>query len=142
MNDSQQVESLVMDGKTRAQLRRFDPWEVPGAYTWMGRVRRIPELAMASDTSLMATASLIAEVREDRSGTLGAALRGVSETRVRRLLASERGDDLCAQLGHMVRILKRSVPIADVIATVVYWGDHRRRKIAQDYFAQDDSDGG
>ena len=100
--------SLVMDARTRAQLRRLDPWEVRGAYRWVRGIKAMSEFAAVEDHRLMAVAPLVAEVREDSGKPLGVALRGVSEARLRRLLASDR-DDILDQLGKAVRLVKRSV---------------------------------
>ncbi|MEY4213158.1 MAG: hypothetical protein RL458_1384, partial [Pseudomonadota bacterium] len=35
MSDNAKLDLLVMDAKTRALLRRTDPWEVRGAYDWV-----------------------------------------------------------------------------------------------------------
>ena len=87
----------------------------------------------------MAMTPLVAEVREDSGKPLGVALQGTSEARVRRLLASER-EDIVDQLARAVRLIKRSVSVGDLVATAIFWGDQRRRKIARDYFGPDDGD--
>jgi hypothetical protein len=122
-----------MDARTRALLRRTDPWEVRGAYEWVRRVKATPGLSEVEDAQLMKIAPLVAEVREDSPKPLGAALRDVSEARVRRLLASER-DDIVEQLARIVRLLHRRVNVEDLTATAIFWGERRRRKIAREYF--------
>ena len=127
---------LTMDARTRAELKRADPWEVRGAYAWVERLRALDSLKDVDQSRLMALAPLIAEVREDTGTTLGSGLRkaGVSEARVRRLLASESGEDIRAQLARMVRVMGRSAGVVDLVATAIYWGDRKRRQIAQEYF--------
>jgi hypothetical protein len=39
-----------------------------------------------------------------------------------------------------VILAKRSVGIQDLAATAIFWGEHRRRQIARDYFSQEDDD--
>ena len=131
--------SLVMDAKTRAELRRLDPWEVQGAYRWVRDIKALPEFATVADAQLMAVAPLVAEVREDSGKPLGVALRGITEGRIRRLLASDR-EDILDQLAKAVRLAKRSVGVADLVTTAVFWGEHRRRQLAQRYFGRDESD--
>jgi CRISPR type I-E-associated protein CasB/Cse2 len=130
-------EELLLDSRTRAQLRRTDPWEVRGAYEWARRAGSLPTFADVSEARLMALAPLASEVRESSAQRLGVALRGVSEHRVRRLLASDR-DDIVDQLRIAVRLLDRKVNVPDLIATALYWGDARRRRVARDYFALED----
>jgi CRISPR type I-E-associated protein CasB/Cse2 len=131
-------EQLLLDARARAQLRRADPWEVRGAYEWVRRVRSLEPFREVSEARLMALAPLAAEVREHSPKGLGEALRGTSEARFRRLLASDR-DDIVDQLHIAVRILGREVNVADLIATALYWGDERRRKVARDYFSLEES---
>lgn len=141
MNNRVESNGLLMDTRTRAQLKRTDPWEVRGAYEWVRRVKSRPAFAGINEAVLMGLAPVIAEVRAERSGSFGKALRGAaSEIRMRRFLACDR-DELNEQLGRMIRLLKREVPIEDIVATAVFWGDARRRQLAQDYFALDDDDG-
>jgi CRISPR type I-E-associated protein CasB/Cse2 len=130
---------LTMSARTRAELRRLDPWEVRGAYQWVNSIKSLPEFAAVEEARLMSVAPLVAEVREDSGKSLGVALRGVSEGRVRRLLASDR-EDIQDQLAKAVRLVKRSVSIPDLVSTVIYWGDHRRRQLARDYFGQEGND--
>ena len=132
---------LILDSRTRAQLRRLDPWEVRGAYRWVQDAKQSPDLAGVEDARLMALTPLVAEVREDSGKPLGVALRGVNENRIRRLLASDR-EDIVEQLARAVRLAKRSVGVADLVATAVFWGDQRRRQIAADYFGRDADDAG
>ena len=126
--------SLVMDIKTRAELRRVDPWEVRGAYRWVRTIKTFDEFREVTEAQLMAITPLIAQVREDSSKTLGQALRGSNQARVRRLLASDR-EDILDQLSKAVRLVNRSVSIADLAATAVFWGENRRRQLARDYFS-------
>lgn len=126
--------SLVMDSKTRAELRRSDPWEVRGAYLWVEQAKAHPSLSMISEGQLMAVTPLIAQVREDTGKALGVALRSVSEPRVRRILASDR-EDIQDQLSKAVRLLKRSVGVIDLTETAVFWGERRRRQLAMEYFS-------
>lgn len=132
--------ALVMDARTRAELRRSDPWEVRGAYLWVKEIKTLPDFATVEESRLMAVAPLVAEVRDDSGKRLGVALRGVSQARVRRLLASDR-EDILDQLAKAVRLVRRSVSIADLAAAAIFWGDQRRRQIARDYFDQGDDDG-
>lgn len=131
--------SLVMDARTRAELRRLDPWEVQGAYRWVKGVKALPEFATIEDAQLMAIAPLVAQVREDSGKPLGVALRGVNEVRMRRLLASDR-EDILDQLAKAVRLAKRSVGITDLVTTAIYWGEYRRRQLARAYFDRADDD--
>ena len=132
--------SLVMDARTRAELRRTDPWEVRGAYSWVKAIKTLPEFATVDDARLMAVAPLAARVREDSGKALGVALRGVSEARVRRLLASDR-EDIQDQLMKAVALVRRSVGVADLVSTAVFWGEQRRRQLAREYFGEDERDG-
>jgi len=133
-NDMSAGDDLMMDTRTRAQLRRTDPWEVRGAYAWVQRVRSsCPEFADVADGALMRVAPLIAEVREASPESLGVALRGVNEARVRRLLATDR-EGIQDQLSKIVRLLRRKVNVRELVETYVFWGEHRRRQIARDYF--------
>ena len=140
---------LVLDRKSRALLRRLDPWEVRGAYEWARRMKTLPELAQVSEEQIIALAPLASEVRESTPCSLGTALRRgskagasarpVSEARVRRLLASER-EDIVEQLAKVVRLVGRSVNMADLIATAVFWGEHRKRRVAREYFGDTSDD--
>ena len=132
---------LTLDSRTRAQLRRLDPWEVRGAYQWVRNAKQLPELASVEDARLMALTPLVAEVRDDSGKPLGVALKGVNEHRIRRLLSSDR-EDIVEQLAKAVRLAKRSVGVVDLVATAVFWGDERRRQIAADYFGRDEDDAG
>ena len=142
MSDTAASDLLLMDNKTRALLKRTDPWEVRGAYEWVRRAKSRANLSSVDDARLMALAPMVAEVREDTDQPLGKSLKsgGVSELRVRRLLASESGDDVHEQLTRMIRILRRSIGVADLVETAIFWGDRRRRQIARDYFGQTDAD--
>lgn len=142
MSEDIKADLLLMGSRTRALLKRTDPWEVRGAYEWVKRAKTRANLREIDDTRLMTLTPMIAEVREDLNEPLGKSLRraGVSELRVRRLLSSESGLDVVEQLTRMIRILRRSVGIVDLVETAVFWGDRRRRQIAQDYFGQADTD--
>ncbi len=131
-----QLDWLVLDTKSRAQLRRNDPWEVRGAYTWVGRVKQSSAFDSVDDARLMRLAPLVAEVRENDDDSIGAALAGagISELRVRRLLASSAGEDVEEQLARVVRLLKRKVNIEDLLKTAIFWGDVKRRELARQYF--------
>jgi len=131
-----QADWLVLDTKSRAQLRRNDPWEVRGAYTWVGRVKQAGSFDSVDDARLMRLAPLVAEVRENDRDVLGVALAaaGISELRVRRLLASSAGEDVEEQLARVVRLLKRKVNIEDLLKTAIFWGDVKRRELARQYF--------
>lgn len=131
---------LVMDARTRAELRRTDPWEVRGAYRWVSSAKSLSALESVSEAQLMRVTPLVALVRDDTGKPLGKALRGVSEARVRRLLASDR-EDILDQLAKAVRLVNRAVGVVDLVETAVYWGEHQRRKIARDYFGQEADDG-
>jgi hypothetical protein len=129
-------QGLLMDARTRAQLRRTDPWEVRGAYAWVQRVKgACPELADVADASLMRIAPLVAEVRDVTSDPLGVALKPIKEARIRRLLATER-EDINNQLARIVRLLGRKVNVQDLVATAIFWGEYRRHQIARDYFGE------
>ena len=141
MDNRVESKGLVMDGRTRALLKRNDPWEVRGAYEWVRRVKSLPAFSGVSDSILMNLTPVIAQVRADRAGSLGKVLRRtVSEIRMRRFLACQR-EDVAEHIGRLVQLLGRQVPIEDVIATVVFWGDARRRKLARDYFDLEADDG-
>lgn len=129
-------DALLLDTRSRAQLRRNDPWEVRGAYLWVARIKQSTGLNSVDDARLMRLASLVGEVREDDSEPLGVALaKGeVSELRVRRLLASSPGEDIEDQLARVVRLLKRKVNVADLVKTAIFWGDSKRRELARQYF--------
>jgi CRISPR type I-E-associated protein CasB/Cse2 len=62
------------------------------------------------------------------------AAAGISELRVRRLLASSAGEDVEEQLARVVRLLKRKVNIEDLLKTAIFWGDVKRRELARQYF--------
>lgn len=128
--------SLLLDDKTRAQLKRTEPWEVRGAYQWAEIASQNPALQSARKEQLMQVVPLVALIVEETNSKLGESLRNakVSEARVRRLLASDR-DDIQDQLRTILRILKRKANIADLAATAIFWGDHQRRKIAAEYFS-------
>lgn len=133
--------TLLMDSKTRAQLKRMDPWEVRGAYLWVRHIKEIAGFELVTEAQLMSLSPLVAQVRGERNETLGTSLRkcNVSESRVRRLLASDRSD-IDEQLAKAVRLLNREVNISDLVSTAIFWGDHRRRAVARDYFALDSLD--
>jgi hypothetical protein len=116
-------------------LRRgIDPFEVPAAYTWARHLAASPEFGGVDEMRLVSLAPLAAEVREDTGKPLGEALRAaLSERRARRLLAAER-EDIVAQLARAVRVAQRRVGVADLIATALFWGDQRRRRLAIQFF--------
>lgn len=130
-----EVSSLVLEPAARNMLRRgIDPFEVPAAYTWARRLSELAEFKGVDEMSLVRLAPLGAEVREDTERPLGEALRAtLSERRARRLLASER-EDIVPQLARAVRIARRRVGVADLIATALFWGDQRRRHLAVQFF--------
>lgn len=133
--------TLLMDTKTRAQLKRIDPWEVRGAYSWVQQAKSLQTFEKVTEAQLMSLAPLASQVRSESDKSLGQSLRsrGVSEARVRRLLASDR-TDITDQLIKVVRLLDREVNVIDLVSTAVFWGDHRRRDIARDYFGGDAAD--
>jgi CRISPR type I-E-associated protein CasB/Cse2 len=133
--------TLLMNARTRAKLRRTDPYEVREAYEWVRLAKGRKSLAQANESALMASTPLVAEVRQDSKQTLGEALRGVNERRVRRLLAADR-EEILDQLRKAVRLIGRSVNIEDLVATAVYWGEQRRRSLAREYFKQGDAEDG
>src|SRR5438046_1195810 len=114
--------TLLMDARARAKLRRTDPYEVREAYEWVRRAKGRKSLAQANEGALMASTTLVAEVRQDSHQTLGEALRNINERRVRRLLAADR-EEIVDQLRKAVRLIGRSVNIEDLVATAVYWGE-------------------
>lgn len=131
---TEEAVSLLMDTKTRAELRRQSPWETKGAYEWVRKIRNQSPFENVSEESLMAITPVIAEIRSDSKTSFGVALKAVSEQRVRRLLAAEFGEDLQGQVVKMIRLLRREVSVHDVAATMVFWGNSRKRRIAKDYF--------
>jgi CRISPR type I-E-associated protein CasB/Cse2 len=133
--------TLLMGARARAKLRRTDPYEVREAYEWIRLAKTRNSLAQANDGVLMLATTLVAEVRVDSDRSLGEALRGVNERRVRRLLAADR-DEIVDQLRKAVRLIGRSVNIEDLVATAVYWGEQRRRSLAREYFKQGDAGDG
>ena len=139
-NPQSQPGGLVLDTRSRAQLRRNDPWEVRGAYLWVARIKQSAGLNSVDDARLMRLAPLVGEVREDDSRSIGAALSAakISELRVRRLLASSPGQDIEDQLARVVRLLKRKVNVADLVKTAIFWGDSKRRELARQYFGSSD----
>lgn len=129
------MSSLVLEPAARSMLRRgIDPFEVAAAYTWARRLSESAEFKGVDEMSLVRLAPLAAEVREDTGRPLGEALRAtLSERRARRLLASER-EDIVPQLARAVRIARRRVGVADLVATALFWGDRRRRHLAVQFF--------
>lgn len=127
--------ALLLDSYSATLLQYRNPWEVRGVYAWVGRLREYEQFAGLEDSQLMAAASVVAEIREDINGTLGHAIAGVPEARLRRLLVCQRGEELSTHLSRLLRMVRGRAPVADTIETVAYWGDVRRRKIAQDYFS-------
>lgn len=129
-----------MESKTRAQLRRLDPWEVRGAYAWaISMAEKLGLPAGSNLNHILPLAPLAALIREDDSAPLGVALRRakVGERHVRRLLESSR-EDIVSQLEKAIRLLKRKANVTDVMATAIYWGPQARRRIATDYFGSED----
>lgn len=129
------MSSLVLEPAARSMLRRgIDPYEVPAAYKWARRLSESPEFKDVDEMSLVRLAPLAAEVREDTGRPLGEGLRvALSERRARRLLASER-EDIVPQLARAVRVARRRVGVADLVATALFWGDRRRRQLAIQFF--------
>lgn len=121
----------------RAALRRgVDPWEVRGFYDL---VRAYPDI---HPNMLALAAPLVAEVRESDTRPLGMAMKGIiKERQLRRVLAARDREDLVHQLRRVVRILKRHCNHKELVETVAYWGDARRRRVAADYFGMEAADG-
>ncbi|MCX7170402.1 MAG: hypothetical protein NTY41_08945 [Proteobacteria bacterium] len=130
--------SLLLDSRSRALIRRTDPFEVRGAYEWARRASGHPRLHGIAETKLVGFAPLAALVREEIDLPIGTAMKmaNINERHVRRLLASTR-DDIKDQLTKIIRLLKRKADIADVIATAAYWGEKTSRQVAEDYFGID-----
>ncbi len=114
-----------------AALRRgVDPWEVSGFYKF---IKLYPKIDYKS--ALAQAAPVVAEIREVSDKSIGQlCCAQVSERRLRRLLESRNREDLSHQLQSVVRLLKRKANPTDIVETIVYWGEDRRRQIAQDYF--------
>jgi len=94
-------------------------------------------------TRLAAIAGLLAHVKESAEPKMeiakqmaqpaGAATR-VSELRFRRLLQRNRSD-LFVPMVRVIRLLDHRVSIYDLIESVYYWGDQRKKKWAYAYFS-------
>lgn len=137
------MQSLLMDSKTRAQLRRTDPFEVPGVYAWVKKVKQGRGLAEIEDARIIgAAASIAALVRTECTDKMGVRLHAarVSKHHVSRLLASDR-DDLGAQMEKVIRLVSRQINIEDLVSNIIYWGPSVRRRIAMDYYSQKEDDG-
>lgn len=123
----------------RAALRRgVDPWEVRGFYELLKQFPDYPPRFVAL------AAPLIAELREQSDQSIGRLCSDgkLSERRLRRLLEARDRQDLVHQLRTVVRILGRRANPVELVKTVRFWGESRRRQIAQDYFGgSDDVDG-
>lgn len=136
------MQSLLMDGKTRSQLRRSDPFEVPGVYAWVKKVKQSQGLTAIEDERIIAVAAPIAAlVRTECADTLGVRLQvaGVKARHVSRLLASDR-DDLSSQMDKVVRLVNRQINIEDLVSNIIYWGPSVRRRIAIDYYSHKNDD--
>ena len=136
------MQSLLMDSKTRAQLRRTDPFEVPGVYAWVKKVKQGQGLAEIEDARIIGAAAPIAAlVRTECTDKMGVRLHAarVSKHHVSRLLASDR-DDLGAQMEKVIRLVSRQINIEDLVSNIIYWGPSVRRRIAMDYYSQNDDD--
>ena len=135
---------LLLDSRSRAMLRRTDPFEVREAYVWAGRVAGHPRFQgkQVSQSRLIEFAPVAALVREETGDTLGTSLRRarVNERHVRRLLASNRAD-VDEQLAKIVRLVGKKANIAELVATSIFWGDRTVRAIAMDYFGSDEQVG-
>lgn len=132
---------LLLNGRTRAMLRRTDPFEVREAYIWAARVASHPSFKgkQVNQSRFIEFAPVVALVREETGSSLGKSLKRakISERHVRRLLASDRAD-VNDQLAKIVRLLGRKANIADLVATSIYWGERTVRRIAMDFFGSDD----
>lgn len=135
------MQSLLMDSKTRAQLRRTDPFEVPGVYAWVKKVKQGQGLTGIEDARIIGAAAPIAAlVRTECSDKLGVRLHlaRVSKRHVSRLLASDR-DDLNSQMEKIIRLVNRQINIEDLVSNIIYWGPNVRRRIAMDYYSQENN---
>ncbi len=132
-----------IDQRSRAMLRRTDPFEVRGAYVWATKMLSIPAFhgRDVSINKLVSFAPVVALVREDSNLSLGKALKAadVNERHVRRLLSADR-TDIDDQLEKIIRLLNRKANIADLVVTQVFWGESTARRIAMDYFGVDEHD--
>lgn len=136
------MSNLLIDAKVRAQLRRTDPFEVPGAYAWAKRVRASEHLKDVEEFRLVRdVASVAAHVRKESEDTLGRRMRraGISEKSVRRMLESDR-DDIADQLTRVIHLVGGEANIEDLVRVLIYWGPNMRRRVAIDYFGSTDSD--
>jgi len=61
--------TLLMDARTRAELRRSDPWEVRGAYQWVKAVKGLRDfsLIVAAQASSFASGPLLRRVMACRN---------------------------------------------------------------------------
>jgi len=117
-------------GDAAALRRGTDPWEVKGFYDL------IKAYPARNKVFLAMTAPLIAEVRENSNESLGKLAKSkLSEPRLRRLLSVRDREDLVHQLRSVTRILDRQVNIIELVDIVNFWGEARRRQIAEDYFS-------
>lgn len=141
-NDSEActTPSLLLDNRSRALIRRIDPFEVRGAYEWARRASAHPRLREIAETKLVSFAPLAALVREEIDLPIGKAMKmaNINERHVRRLLSSTR-DDIEDQLKKIIRLLKRKANVADVVSTAIYWGEKTSRRVAMDYFGIDEA---
>ena len=135
-----QADSAVLEVFSKSDVsalrRGVDPWEVRGFYQL---IKKYPEF---SPPLLAMAAPLVAEIRETVPEKIGVIAKQskLSERRLRRLLGSRDRIDLIHQLRGLVRIAKRRANPDDVVRTVVYWGNNQRRRIAQDYFGDNNDD--
>ena len=64
---------VLLDARTRGQLRRYDPWEVRGAHEWARKMRERPELTNVNEAQLVSLAPL--GCRGEQPMTIAYALR-------------------------------------------------------------------
>jgi hypothetical protein len=128
---------IILDQKSRAQLRRYEPEEVPGAHVWAKAVQK--EFPGIPYPRLLAVTPVISNIRDKSSEPLGKLLKraGVTERRVRRLLASDR-EDIAAQLTRVIRQIGGMADPLNIARIQLFWGDREARQIAMDYFSIDD----
>jgi len=138
-SETHATSSLLLDNRSRALIRRTDPFEVRGAYEWARKASSHPRLCGLIEAKLVELAPLAALVREEVSQPIGRAMKmaNINECHVRRLLASTR-EDINDQLEKIIRLLKRKADIADIVATAAYWGEKMSRQVAMDYFGLND----
>ena len=138
-------ESLDNNRGTRAELRRaFDIDELlflPSFYCESKRFLNWPE---CGTQRLACILGILSHVKEHNSSTsLAKYMAGkgndggrprVNELRVKRLLQKSTRDEAYVDIVRIIKMLKGSVHIDELLYLLYYWGLEKKRKFAEDYF--------